>query len=114
MLARIEAELGIFVTDIGKVTLAAAGMGDVLAWIMLAFTVSVVNASSFLSVLYILASLVAYSLFAVFVARPLIPYVLDTTKRPSAMVASLVMVAVFVSSWLTAIIGVHRSVCSTS
>ncbi|CAG8978993.1 hypothetical protein HYALB_00009894 [Hymenoscyphus albidus] len=111
VLCRILTELKLLGTAVG-VTVLAAGVGnDVVGWILLALCVALVNNGSGITALYVLLCCVAWILFLVFAVRPVFIRVLRRSgslqNGPTQSMVALTLLLVLLSSWFTAIIGVH-------
>lgn len=90
----------------------SAGVGnDVVGWILLALTVTLVKASTGLTALYILLVCVGYILFLVFLVRPAFIWILKRNgsfeNGPSQSMVGLTLLMVLASAFFTNIIGVH-------
>ncbi|KAF8755947.1 Sodium/hydrogen exchanger family [Rhizoctonia solani] len=112
VLCRILTELNLLDTHVGITTLSAAVVDDVTAWILLALTVTLINASDGLTALWILLTCVGWILFIVF---PIKWGYLWLARRsgslgngtPTPSMMTVTMLLVFVSSFFTDVIGVH-------
>lgn len=90
----------------------SAGVGnDVVGWILLALTVTLVKARTGLTALYILLTCVGYILFLVFLVRPAFIWILrrngSLENGPSQSMVGLTLLMVLASAFFTNIIGVH-------
>ncbi|TGK39379.1 sodium:proton antiporter [Leptospira gomenensis] len=110
VLARIILEKGWTKTALGGLAITAAAADDVTAWCILAIVVTIVNAGSFSSgILTILMSL-AYMLVMWKGILPLMRRAgkLYTTKESmTKTISASFFLFIFVSSWITEIIGIH-------
>ena len=111
VLCRILTELHLLHSNVG-VTVLAAGIGnDVVGWILLALCIALVNNTSGLSALYVLLATVGWTLFLVYVVRPAFMWCLRKTgslhNGPTQGMVALTILLTLLSSWFTAIIGVH-------
>ncbi|GAB1527387.1 K(+)/H(+) antiporter [Rhizoctonia solani] len=112
VLCRILTELNLLDTHVGITTLSAAVVDDVTAWILLALTVTLINASDGLTALWILLTCVGWILLIVF---PIKWGYLWLARRsgslgngtPTPSMMTVTMLLVFVSSFFTDVIGVH-------
>jgi Kef-type K+ transport system membrane component KefB len=111
VLCRILTELQLLKTDVGVVVLAAGVGNDVVGWSLLALTIALVNAGSGAVAVYVLLCAVGWTLFLVFLVRPLfISYCRRTGSfetGPTNSVMVVVILIVLTSSFFTDIIGVH-------
>ncbi|KAG0210660.1 K(+)/H(+) antiporter [Mortierella sp. GBA30] len=110
VLARILAEQKLLTTKVGFLTICAGAVGDILAWILLALVVSIINSASKITPLYVVLLSIAWCLILVFVVRPLFTFMIRYTKsqdEPSQTMMAFTMVVVLVSAFVTDIIGVH-------
>ncbi|KAG0280232.1 K(+)/H(+) antiporter [Linnemannia exigua] len=110
VLARILAEQKLLTTKVGFLTICAGAVGDIVAWILLALVVSIINSASRITPLYVVLLSIAWILILVFVIRPLFKYMIKKTKsedEPSQTMMAFTMVIVLVSAFVTDIIGVH-------
>lgn len=111
MLCRILTELQLLGTPVG-ITVLAAGVGnDVTGWILLALCVALVNNASGLAALWVLLTVVAWTLFLVYAVRPSFIWVLrrngSFANGPSQSMVGLALLLALTSAWFTGIIGVH-------
>ncbi|KAF9090424.1 K(+)/H(+) antiporter [Mortierella sp. AD031] len=110
VLARILAEQKLLTTKVGFLTICAGAVGDIVAWILLALVVSIINSASTITPLYVVLLSIAWILILVFLFRPLFKYMIKKTKsedEPSQTMMAFTMVVVLVSAFVTDIIGVH-------
>ncbi|KAF9120916.1 K(+)/H(+) antiporter [Mortierella sp. 14UC] len=110
VLARILAEQKLLTTKVGFLTICAGAVGDIVAWILLALVVSIINSASKITPLYVVLLSIAWILILVFLFRPLFKYMIKKTKsedEPSQTMMAFTMVVVLVSAFVTDIIGVH-------
>ncbi|KAF9313017.1 K(+)/H(+) antiporter [Podila horticola] len=110
VLARILAEQKLLTTKVGFLTICAGAVGDIVAWILLALVVSIINSASRITPLYVVLLSIAWILFLVFAIRPLFSFMICHTKsqdEPSQTMMAFTMVVVLVSAFVTDIIGVH-------
>jgi Kef-type K+ transport system membrane component KefB len=111
VLCRILTELNLLHSNVG-VTVLAAGIGnDVVGWVLLALCVALVNNTSGLAALYVLLCAIGWTLFLVFLVRPAFVWCLRKTgslqNGPTQGMVALTIILVLLSSWFTAIVGVH-------
>ena len=112
VLCRILTELKLLDTVVGLVVLAAGVGNDVVGWILLALTVALVNASSGLTALYVLLVGVGYVIFMMWPVKWAFRFLLKksgslATGQPTTLVMTVTLLMVFVSAFLTDIIGIH-------
>lgn len=109
VLARILQDRGLQRTRLGAMALTCAAINDAIAWCLLAFVVSVMQATPAaaiqtlaLTILYIAAMMTAgRALASRIVSR------LDTAPHPGERSLALVLVAVLLSALATEFIGIH-------
>lgn len=107
VLCRILTELNLLGSNVG-VTVLAAGIGnDVTGWILLALCVALVNNASGLAALWALLCTVAWTLFLVFIVRPIFMWCLRRTgslqNGPTQGMVALTMVIALISAWFTGV-----------
>ncbi|KAF9156793.1 K(+)/H(+) antiporter [Linnemannia schmuckeri] len=110
VLARILAEQKLLTTKVGFLTICAGAVGDIVAWILLALVVSIINSASKITPLYVVLLSIAWILILVFLFRPFFKYMIKKTKsedEPSQTMMAFTMVVVLASAFVTDIIGVH-------
>jgi len=109
-------ELRLLQTPVGIIVLAAGVSNDVVGWILLALSVTLVNAlksghGKGIDVLYILLTVVGFVLFLVFAVRPGFMWVLRRNRTiqegPSQGIVAFTLLLVLACAFFTAIIGVH-------
>jgi nucleotide-binding universal stress UspA family protein len=110
VLARILSERRLLRTRVGTVAIACAAVGDVLAWCILAFAVSIARATGVEGA--VITTLLAFGFVAVmlFAVRPLLARLAARVGTPGAMsqnVVALVLLVVLISGWVTERIGIH-------
>ncbi|WP_327044150.1 cation:proton antiporter [Microbispora sp. NBC_01189] len=110
VLARIIMEHRLQMTPVGVISLAAAAVGDVLAWCMLAL-VSIVAASSHPErLLQVIGWSALYALVLWMAVRPLLGLLIRRLSRGgdvSPQLLVLVVAGVFLSAYTTDLIGIH-------
>jgi Kef-type K+ transport system membrane component KefB len=104
-LGYILMELGITRTRLGAVALAAAGLGDAIGWILLASIASAVRANfDPLETLRMAGLTVAFVLFMVFVARPLlVRYFTGSLRRNNGKLSANALAVLFAGLFLAAL-----------
>ena len=115
VLCRILTELKLLDTTVGIVVLSAGVGNDIIGWTLLALSVALVNAGSGLMALWILLTCVGWTLFLLFIARPIMHWLARRTGSirdgPTMFFMTITMLLVFGSAFFTDIIGVRRSLC---
>lgn len=111
VLCRILTELKLLSTSVGIIVLSAGVGNDVVGWILLALCVSLVNAGSGITALWVVLTALAYVLFLVFAVRPAFMFVLRRThslqEGPSQGVVALTLLIALTSAFFTGVIGIH-------
>ncbi|KAF9089631.1 K(+)/H(+) antiporter [Mortierella sp. GBA35] len=110
VLARILAEQKLLQTKVGFLTICAGAVGDIIAWILLALVVSIINSASKITPLYVVLLSIAWILVLVFIVRPAFNFMIRVTKshdEPSQTMMAFTLVVTLVSAFVTDIIGVH-------
>ncbi|KAK7318439.1 hypothetical protein RJT34_03140 [Clitoria ternatea] len=111
VLARILAELKLANTEIGKVALSAALINDVLSWLLLALSFTMIeNAKPSLSSLIVLLSSVVFVALNIFAVRPLISWIIRSNPEGqpfSDFHICMILAGVMVSGLITDAIGTH-------
>lgn len=91
--------------------MSAGLLNDCTAWVLLALVVSLLNASGGLEALYVFLTTVAFSLFLIFIIRPLYyrlcVYTNSFENGPTHLLMTVTLLLVLVSAFITNIIGVH-------
>lgn len=110
VLARILAEQKLLQTKVGFLTICAGAVGDIVAWILLALVVSIINSASKITPLYVVLLSIAWILILCFIVRPAFNFMIRVTKsqdEPSQTMMAFTLVVVLISAFVTDIIGVH-------
>eukprot|EP00128_Syssomonas_multiformis_P001715 Colp12_sorted_trinity150504_noHs@23228 len=112
VLARILAERRLLLAKVGVITMGAAAVDDVVAWVILALVVSIVRATggSKFTAIYTAVSAFGYILFLLVVVRVLLKKLVShMNKRPgvSQLTAVVMFLGMFFSAWVTEFIGIH-------
>jgi Kef-type K+ transport system membrane component KefB len=98
-------------TRVGVVVLSAGVGNDVTAWILLALCVTLVNASSGLTALWILLVAFGYVLLLTLAVRPGLIWLFYRTRSiqngPSQTIVAFNLLLVMASAFFTSIIGIH-------
>jgi len=111
VLARILAEQKLLTTKVGFLTICAGAVGDIVAWILLALVVSIINSASRITPLYVVLLSIAWALVLVFIVRPVFTFMIRITKsedEPSQTMMAFTLAMVMISGFVTDIIGVHE------
>ena len=108
VLARILADQELSATKLGHVAIACAALNDVLAWTFLAWVVAI-SRSGEASALGPFVILLAYILCMFAVIRPALRWFLGrvTSRLTVANELSMMLIFVFLSSWVTEFAGFH-------
>lgn len=111
VLARILSELKLLKTVVGTTAITASVNDDVVAWVLLALVVSIVNSTNSINALYIFLLCVAWILIVVFLVRPLLLYLIVETgsndNGPTLTMTAFTLTFVLISAFVTNVIGVH-------
>ncbi|KAF9582169.1 K(+)/H(+) antiporter [Lunasporangiospora selenospora] len=110
VLARILAERKLLTTKVGFLTVCAGAVGDIVAWILLALVISIINSASKIVPLYVVLLSIAWNLILVYVVRPMFKFMIRFTKsedEPSQTMMAFTLSVVLISAFVTDIIGVH-------
>ncbi|KAK9455930.1 putative K+/H+ antiporter [Dipodascopsis uninucleata] len=113
VLARILRELRVGTSGedrVFTVVLAAGIFNDLLGWILLALSVTLVNASKAINTLYILLVAAGWFLLILYPVRIILCKLIperEIRSGPTTVTISIIISIVFVSAFFTDIIGVH-------
>lgn len=111
VLARILGERGLLQSRVGAIALACAAVDDVTAWCLLAFVGSIARAHALTDAVWTAGLALAFSLFMLFAARPLLRHwvarVAVREAEPSATTVTGALLLLLVASGLTELIGIH-------
>ncbi|KAF9911443.1 K(+)/H(+) antiporter [Linnemannia zychae] len=110
VLARILAEMQLMSTTVGFITVCAAAAGDIVAWILLALLVSLINATTPIMPLYVILMAIGWCIILIYVVRPLLLSLVRLThseEEPSQKMIAITLVIVLTSAFVTNIIGIH-------
>ncbi|KAF9087703.1 K(+)/H(+) antiporter [Mortierella sp. AD031] len=110
VLARNLAEMQLMSTTVGFITVCAAAAGDIVAWIMLALLVSLINATTPIMPLYVVLMAFAWCIILIYVVRPILLSLVRLThseEEPSQKMIAITLVIVLSSAFVTNIIGIH-------
>jgi Kef-type K+ transport system membrane component KefB len=109
VLARILADNGLMADRVGRIVLASAAIGDVVAWCLLAVVVTLVTAGGAGGFIGVVCWSIVYILAMYTIVRPLLRWVSArlTGDTLTTYAAVLVAAGIFLSSYVTSLIGVH-------
>lgn len=110
VLARILSERRLMGTKIGAIAIACAAIGDVTAWCILAFVVSIVRASGLQSAVQTTLMALGYTGVMFFVVRPFLARLGALSAGRQGLNQNLVAVTfvlLLLSSFITELIGIH-------
>jgi Kef-type K+ transport system membrane component KefB/nucleotide-binding universal stress UspA family protein len=110
VLARILTERHLMRTRVGAVTIACAAVDDVTAWCILAFVVAVARSAAVQGAIVTTGVAVVYIAIMFKLVRPLVARLAARVATPDAMsqnVVAIMIVLVFLSSYVTELIGIH-------
>ncbi|UYW00707.1 cation:proton antiporter [Flavobacterium agricola] len=110
VLARIVQERDIHKTKLGTVVITAAAADDITAWCILAAVIAIVKAGSFISSLYVIALAIIYVLLMLYMVRPFLKRVADSSSNGKNLTKSLVaifLITLIISAYATEVIGIH-------
>ncbi|CAH7668764.1 Sodium/hydrogen exchanger family-domain-containing protein [Phakopsora pachyrhizi] len=111
VLCRILTELKLLQTDVGASTLAAGVTNDVIGWVLLALSVTLVNSGAGITALYVMLVVLGWILFLALFVRPVFLIIARKSgsfeSGPTPGVTCLVLLLTFFSAWFTQILGVH-------
>lgn len=110
VLARVLADHNMRRHRIGTLAMVVAAVNDVVAWCLLAVVVAVVAATGPLKVAVTLVGLVVYTAAMLLVVRPAMRRLVIGLKRmrnAEAVLFVAIVVGLLLSSWATAVIGLH-------
>jgi Kef-type K+ transport system membrane component KefB len=110
VLARILSDRRIQGTGMGALALASAAIGDVIAWMILAFVVAIIKGGSSLEVLRIVALTTVFIIVMYTIGRRQAVRLDNWYRRAGKLkpaVLAVVVVAALASAWITDEIGIH-------
>jgi len=111
ILARILKERGMTHSLVGRLSLTAAAMSDVLAWIMLAVVVVLADSGQDWSRFYLMLLGVVLLAAAIFlIGRPLLSRLLARFARdgrPEGPILAVLLIGTFACAYMTKVLGVH-------
>ena len=110
VLCRILTELKLFDTHVGIIALSAGVGNNIIGWMLLALSVTLVNAGSGLPALWILLVCVAFAIFLMFPIKFVMHWLAhktgSTENGPTMFYMTVVMLLVWACSFFTDAIGV--------
>lgn len=110
VLARILTDTGLYKTRLGALSITCAAVDDVTAWCILAIVVAIVRATGTADAVITIAFSLAFILAMLFLVRPVLDRLLSfrgRNGRVTATVMSLLIAGLFLSAWVTELIGIH-------
>jgi Kef-type K+ transport system membrane component KefB/nucleotide-binding universal stress UspA family protein len=110
VLARILSERRLLRTRVGSVTIACAAVDDVTAWCILAFVVAAARSTGIGNAVLTTIVALAYIAAMILLVRPLLVRMAARVATREAMtqnMVAIVLVMLFVSSWIAELIGIH-------
>jgi Kef-type K+ transport system membrane component KefB/nucleotide-binding universal stress UspA family protein len=108
VLARILVEQRLLKSHVGATAIASAAVGDVSAWCILAFVVSITRAASAWSAVLTVALAFGYIALMLLVVRPFLARLADRNRLGlSQNLVAIVIVGLLASSFVTEAIGIH-------
>lgn len=111
VLARILQERKMEKTPIGSLVLTCAAVDDVTAWCLLASITAIATAGNEKTALLTVGLAILYALFMLKIIRPIIQKYSKayfSVKRLHKTIVAMIFVAMFASSFITHIIGIHE------
>uniref|UniRef100_A0A0K3CR48 BY PROTMAP: gi/472580446/gb/EMS18246.1/ cation/H+ exchanger [Rhodosporidium toruloides NP11] gi/647395135/emb/CDR36334.1/ RHTO0S02e00540g1_1 [Rhodosporidium toruloides] n=1 Tax=Rhodotorula toruloides TaxID=5286 RepID=A0A0K3CR48_RHOTO len=114
VLSRILSELQLFTDPVGLVVLASGVVNDVIGWCLLALSVALASAGQGVVVVYILLTMVGWTLALFFLARPALNWLARTTGSytrsdgPTQGYVCATLALVLISAWFCQIIGISE------
>lgn len=103
-------EMQLMSTTVGFITVCAAAAGDIVAWILLALLVSLINATTPIMPLYVVLMALFWCVFLIYAVRPLLMYLVRLTHS----VGHLLVVCVTLFSKLYVLNKGGRMICVLS
>ena len=111
ILCRMLTELGLFDTKTGVVVISAGVGNDIVGWVLLALAVTLVNAHTGTTAVWILLVCIGYTIFSWFLVRNGLRWVVLRTggfkNPPSPVAMTLFLIVVLVNAFFTDMIGLH-------
>lgn len=110
VLARIVHERGLNRKPLGAMVITCAAVDDITAWCLLAAVIAIAKAGTFTSSIFVILSAIIYVVFMFKLVRPFLERVasLRTSKHIiNKSVVGIFFLVLFLSSYITTIIGIH-------
>lgn len=110
VLARIVHERGLQRKPLGSMVITCAAVDDITAWCLLAGIIALTKAGSFTSALFVILSAIVYVIVMFKVVRPFLDKMANIQSTKNVINKSVVAVfflVLFLSSYITSIIGIH-------
>lgn len=110
VLARIVQERGLTRTPLGITAITCAAINDITAWGILALVVAIANSGGVMSALVTILLSGMYVLIMLLLIRPLLNAVAKkytVRETISKHIVALVLFTLFLSAWVTEVIGIH-------
>lgn len=110
VLARIVHERGIHKKPLGAMVITCAAIDDITAWCLLAAVIAIVKAGTFTSSLFVILTAIIYIFLMFTLVRPFLKRIADlqTSKNTiSKSIVGIFFLVLFLSAYLTEIIGIH-------
>lgn len=110
VLARIIQERNLNKSSLGSLALTCAAADDVTAWCLLAAVVSIIRAESMMTFISTVMLSIIYILFMIYIVKPFLQILgnicIPNPRLKKGLIA-LLFVLLFLSSFTTALIGIH-------
>lgn len=110
VLARIVHERGLNKFPIGSIVITCAAIDDITAWCLLAAVIAIVKAGSLSSSVFVIFMAVGYVIFMFKVVRPVLKRIVErqhSKRNISKSAAATFFVMLFISAYMTELIGIH-------
>jgi Kef-type K+ transport system membrane component KefB len=110
VLARMVKERGISHSNIGITALTCAAINDIVAWCLLAAVVAVVRKGSVVSSFHTILLCLCYVLVMLLIVRPALRKAFEKSAKTNVLGSGsmvIILVLLFISSWVTESIGIH-------
>jgi len=110
VLARIIQEKGLSKTFVGKMAITCAATDDITAWLILAAIIAIIQAGNPLSAIFTVLLVVIYVVAMLLLVQPMfkrIASIYFTKENLSRTIIAIVFVHLFLSAFLTELLGIH-------
>jgi len=110
VLARIIQERGWTKTSLGGMAITCAAADDITAWCLLALVIAITKAGSLLGALFTMGLALLYIAFMILAIKPLLLKISNFFPNQESMskrVVGIFFIILFISSYITEIIGIH-------